>query len=235
MSRAAAVAFLALLAGGCEIFESWKYKSYPPNPFPDIKVVAVFPVMNQTKDATIDGDEFANILANELAKFSGFRPIRPQMLRQAMAPGEKGPSTVEEALQFGRRLQADAILACSVTDYDPYMPPRISVSVQFLRVSGRRLSGADIDRLVQSASWKRGPYPMSKDRAGHYVASFEDVYDAHEERIRSELTQYAQAQGSADTPFTEDREFLAVQSRYLQFVSNQVINHILEVAPVDGP
>lgn len=234
MIRAFAFVILALLSGGCESSESRNYKSYPPNPFPDIKVVAIFPVLNQTRDAAVDGDEFANIIANELAKFSGFRTIRPQVFRQAMAPGEKGPSTVEEALQFGRRLQADAILVCSVTDYDAYTPPRISISVQFLRVSAKRMSGADIDNLVQSASWRSGPYPMSKDRTGHWIASFEDIYDAHEKRIREELTWYAKTQESTDAAFTDDREFLAVQSRYLQFVSNRMIRHIFEVAAI-GP
>jgi hypothetical protein len=222
---------ILLLTGGCNFLESWKYKVYPPNPFPDIETVAVLPFINQTASAQIDGVEMGNLMANELAKFVGLRPLRPQLIRQALG-NAKGPSTVEEAIQLGRRLQADAVIAVAVTDYDPYVPPRLSVSVQFLRVSARRLAAADVDRLVQSASWRRGPMAMPRDRAGHWVAAFEDVYDAHEERIRVELSQYAQAQEGSDTPFTGDREFLAVQSRFVQFVCNQVIHHVFDEAGV---
>jgi hypothetical protein len=226
MKRVMAHSLAALFLTSCGCLESWKYKFYPPNPFEDIEVVAILPFINQTHNAVIDGEEFGNILASELAKFDGFRPVRPQMLRLAMAPGEKGPSTVEEALNLARRVKADAVLACAVTDYDPYMPPKVAVSVQFLRVASRRMDVSDVDALTRSASWRRGPFVMSRERAGHFMASFETVYDAHEERIRWELSQYVQAQEAGDTPFTGDREFLFVQSRFMQFVSNQVIHRI---------
>jgi hypothetical protein len=232
MIRALAFALLATALCSCEYFESWKYKTYPPNPFPDLQTIAVLPFINQTQAAKFDGDEIGNIMANELAKFAGFRPIRPQMIRAALAGG-KGPSSMDEAVQLGRRLQADALLVCAVTDLEAYVPPRMSVAVQFLRVSARKISAADVDRMVQSASWRKGPLPMTREKAGHAVASFEDVYDAHEERIRQELVQYAQAQEGSDTPFTDEREFMSVQPRFQQFVCNQIINHIIEVAVLE--
>ena len=81
--------------------------------------------------------------------------------------------------------------------------------------------------MVQSASWRRGPLTMSRGHAGHLLAAFETVLDSHEERIRKELIAYSHAQVERDTPFREEGEFLAVQSKYQQFVSNQVINDII--------
>jgi hypothetical protein len=222
MSRAAAA--VLLLAAGCSA-ESWKYKEYPPNPYPDLQSVAVLPIFNQTGKPAFDGEEFGNILASEMLKFPGFRAVRPSALR---ASGQALPRSVEEALKLGRSLKVDAVLIAAVTDYDPYDPPRVAVSVQFLRTSSRDLGKNDIDRLVQSASWRRGPFEIPRDRAGHWVAAFENVYDAHEERIRTELLAYAQAQEGSDSAFLGEHEFLAVQSRYFQFVSNQVLNHIFE-------
>lgn len=217
-------ALLLLALSGCGV---GKYEEYPANPYPDIETVAVLPVFNHSNQPAFDGEEAGNILASELLKFPGFRAVRPAALR---ASGEPPPRSVEDAVRLGRRLKVDAVLVAVVTDHDPYDPPRTSMAVQFLRTSNRVVSSADIDRLVQSSSWRKGPLEMSRDRAGHWIAAFEGVYDAHEERIRREVVQYAKAQQGSDTAFREEREFLAVQSRWLQFVSNQVLNRLIGMA-----
>jgi hypothetical protein len=218
-----ALAALVLL-GGCAL-ESGKYKSYPPNPYPDLHVVAVLPFINQTRELRLDVIEMANLLANEITKFEGFRVVRPM---QIVSAGGGIPTSSEEALRWGRAAKADAVLVVAVTDYDPFEPPRIALSLQFLRVQGRSISSADIDKIVQSASWRRGPLAMGRDKAPNWIDAFETVYDAHEERIRKELVAYSQAQVDSDSPFTREREFMAVQSRWLQFVSNQILNRLFE-------
>jgi len=218
-------AFLLLVLGGCH-FKSWKYTVYPPNPYPDIHVVAVLPFVNQSSETRINGVEFANIMASELTKFEGFRVIRPLAIQASLDPGE-AIRTADDALRVGRRQKADAIIVTAITDYDPYVPPRIGISVQFLRVAGRTMSSREIDQIVQSPSWRRGPYALTPEKAGNWITAFEDFYDAHEERIRKEVVAYSDAQRETDTPFVGENEFLAVQPRYMQFVANQVLNHIM--------
>ena len=195
-----------------------------PEPLPPITVVAVLPFANQA-NGSFDGDEFGNILASELAKIAGVRVVRPSQIRAELQPGETLTS-ITDAVRAGRRARADAVMACSITDYDPYDPPKVGVSVQFLRVSVQALGAPDLDRLMQSASWKRGPLTM--DRAGHGIAAFEEIYDAHEGRTRSDLIAYARKQVEGDSAFAHEREFLAVQSRYLQFVSSRVVRRAWE-------
>ena len=222
MKRILVLAALALSA--CAPPESFRYKSYPAYPWSGLETVAVLPVWNQTR-VPFDGLEFGNILASELAKFEGVRIIRPILL------GNPEFKTADDVIKFGRSIKVDAILVCAITDYDPYNPPKIAVSVQCLRVSGRKMAGGDIDELTRSASWRKGPLALSRNHAGNFVAQFETVYDAHEERIRREVLAYAQAQEEGDTPFQGDREFLSVQTRYFQFVSNQLINQLFFLAP----
>jgi hypothetical protein len=221
-----------LLMGGC-VFESTKYKSYPPNPYAEINVVAVLPFINQTRESRLDTIEMANVLASELTKFEGFRVVRPlQFFPTAGGTTSPGvPSSAEEAIRWGRGAKADAVLVAAVTDYDPFEPPKIGISVQFLRVQGRSISAADIDRIVQSASWRRGPLALGRDKAPNWIDAFEVVYDAHEERIRKELIAYSQAQMDTDSAFSREREFTAVQPRFLQFVSNQVLNRLFARTP----
>ncbi|MBI3855710.1 MAG: hypothetical protein HY293_08475 [Planctomycetes bacterium] len=206
MRRAAA---LLILVAGCAPVER--------RDEPEIRVVAVLPFADQTGGSGFDADEFANILASELVKLGGIRVIRPAQIR---ATGE-AIASADDAIRIGRRVRADAVLACAITDYDPYDPPRIAVSAQFLRVAAGPLSGQDLDRLLQSGSWHRGPLTLSRDRAGHALIAFEEVYDSREKSTRHALREFAE--GRVDS----ERELLAVQSRYLQFVSNRMISRML--------
>ena len=209
MKRAAA---LLLLLAGCEPFEP-----LPEEALPSIRVVAVLPFADQTGGSSFDADEFANILASELVRACKIRVIRPAQIRAA---GEE-ISTAADAVRIGRRVRADAVLACAITEYDPYDPPKVAITAQFLRVNAGPLSSQDLDRIVQSGSWRRGPLAMSRDGAAHAMVAFEEVYDSREKGTRQALQQYVR--GRVET----EGEILAIQSRYLQFVSNRMINRML--------
>lgn len=221
-------AALILLAGCGRQMDHLEDDEYP---IADLGVIAVLPFVNQT-GSSFDAEEFGNILASELVKIGGGRVIRPAQIRLACAPGDTLRSA-DDAVRLGRRVRADAVLACAITDYDPYDPPKVAVSAQLFRVAAGSMSGRDLDRLLQSGSWRHGPLTLSRDRAGHALAAFEDVYDAHDSNTRRALRGYIRGQVRDDSPFGE-REFLAVQPRYLQFVSSQVIHRAMEILASHG-
>jgi len=195
-----ALALLLLLAGCAEV------RTRPEEP---LRVIAVLPFVDQTGGATFDGVEFANILASELVK-AGFRVVRPAQIGAV--------ATTDEAIRAGRKLRADAILACAITEYDPYDPPRVAIAAQMLSVEAAPQSGQDLDKMLQSGSWRRGPLAY---RAGHALAAFEAIYDSRDRETRRALQEYVE--GRSETA----REVLAVQSRYLQFVSSRMIQRVL--------
>jgi hypothetical protein len=211
---------LALLAG-CQALSS------PAADRHEIHLVAILPFVNETGNSTLDGEAFGAILASEFVKAAGVRAIRPAQIRAALNPGEQ-VRTLDDALRVARRLGADTVLACAVTDYDPYDPPRVAVHAQLLRAESRTMSAEDVDRLIQSASWQKGPLQLSRDRAGHALAAFEEVYDARDRSTRRLLTSYAERSSLRET------EFLAIQPRYLEFVSNQIIVRTWELARPHG-
>jgi len=198
-----ALACLILLAAGCA-------EARPEEP--SYRVIAVLPFADRTNGG-FDGDEFANILASELVK-AGFRVIRPAQIGAPV-------TTADEAIRIARRHRADVILACAITEYDPYDPPKVAISAQFLRVEAGPRSGEDLDRMLQSGSWHKGPLSMSRDRAGHALAAFEEVYDSRDRETRRALHEYVEGRAESE------REILAVQSRYLQFVSSRMIQRVL--------
>jgi integrase len=189
----------------------------------ETRLVAILPFFDQTGRSDFDGEEFGSILASEFIKASGVSALRPSQLRAAMAPGEK-IATVADAVRVARKLGADTVLACSITDYDPYDPPRISVHTQLLGTEPRTLSTQDLDVLLQSASWHKGPLPLTRDGARHALAAFEEVYDARDSGTRRLLRAYAEKTAMRES------ELLAVQPRYLQFVSTQIILRVRETA-----
>ncbi len=220
----------ALLAGspGCR-------PPVKPCPIPeDLRTVAVLPFVSRAPIGREAVEEFSDIFASEWVKTAGVRVVRPAAIAPSIGPGRQTLS-LEEAVRLARGVKADAFVTAAVTDYDPYEPPRIGLSVQFLRTSAQSLSGPEVDRLVQSASWRCGPLPLGREAAGHWIAAFERVYDAHDRRVRSELCAYAGGHEAGDTPFGREREFLAVQPRYMQFVSNQIIREILRSSRDDEP
>jgi hypothetical protein len=214
--KRATILALTLLTAGCidEVREEL--------PLSDLGVVAVLPIVNRTS-VGFDGDEFADILASELVKAGSGPVIRPAQIRAAAESGESIRSA-EDGVRLGRRVRADVVIACAITDYDPYDPPKVAISTQVLRVAGGSRSVQDLDRLLQSGSWQRGALTMSRGGAAHALAAWEDVYDAQDPRTRRTLRGYASGRDSA---FNGEREFLAVQSRYLQFVSAQVVYRLI--------
>lgn len=201
--RRAPLLVLALIAGCRDVDPE------PQRMAGETRQVAILPFVDETGRAGFDGDEFGEILANEFVKTRGVRVIRPAHLKSL---GDKIES-VGDALRVARKLGADTVLACAVTDYDPYDPPRIGVHVQVLRTEPRTLSTRDLDVLLQSASWKKGPLPLTRDHAAHAVTAFEAIYDAREAATRSKV------EAAAVRP----SEVYAVQSRWLQFVSTQLL------------
>ena len=216
-------ALAAFLLAGC----AFDGLGQPSDSRAEIRIIAIMPFRNATEDARFDGTEMANILALEVAKTTRLRAIRPHELREFLDPGDD-LTRVDDSLRAARRAKVQAILALKVTDLDPYDPPRIALSVQLLLTESRALSEAQIDAIAGSASWKRGAFALPREKAGHGEEAFEIVYDAREEQTRRKLVSYARGHAPADSPLLPEQEYLAVQSRYLQFVSSDLLSRLFE-------
>lgn len=226
MKRFGAIVLLALAS--CDLFRSTKYDTFPENPYSDLSSILVLPFLNQST-TPFDGDELGNICASELAKFSGFRVFRPHHARMHVKPGEP-VATLEDVLRIAKALKADAVLAVAVTDYDPYNPPKVALTVQLIRVSARSVSGEDIDLYTRLPSWHALPFPLTSQQAGHHGGVFDVVVDAHARMVQDEIDRYLDSQNRDELGFKDLREFLMVQSRFMQFVSSQILLRLFEAA-----
>lgn len=219
---------LVVLTSGCGHIRSSKYDAYPGNPFQDVKTVAVFPFVNETP-AQVDGMEFAEIFSTELVKFPGFKVIRPNIVAARAMEQNAKLDSVSDLLKFGRTLKADAVIVASITDFDPYRPPRIALSIQMFRVE-HSSTARDINTMVQSATWSHRPMQLRNEDAPYVIAATEEVYDSHNSSVRDEVQAYADSQNMDDYGYINGTQFLAITTRYMQFVSGQMLIHIFDLS-----
>jgi hypothetical protein len=229
-------ALAAFAAGGCASFN--KYASNPKNPFPDIRTVAVLPVMDQTGAMLRPEllEEMGNTLASELASFPGFAVIRPQKLA-ALAREKRmpAPARLQDAVDLARAAGADAALVASVTEWKGYPPPRLGLAVEFLRTQAWHLESRDIDRWTQTGR----PFVVERDQAGHVLAALERVVDSHHSGWRGEIETFADAHSDKDLAFPDGAQFVLVDRYFFQFASNWMLREIVAMhaappAPAGG-
>ena len=121
---------------GCNFIPDIKHKPQYHNPFPQISKVAILPFRNQGQDATLSGARVSLAYYNELQSIRGFEVIPCGVVENQLAYFEtqvlRHPiMTPVDFQQFAKHLGVDAVLQGSVTDYDAYYPPRITIKVNW--------------------------------------------------------------------------------------------------------
>lgn len=230
----------ALVLAGCSALTAvgpGPYASYPANPYAGIRSIAVLPV-RQSVDAPhpVDTAKFGTIFSTELAKFPGVRVVRPGTLAPAVGM-LRGPLTVDDALLLAEKVQADAVIAMTVTDYDPYSPPKMSVQVEVIsaRAAAPETASFSIDALVRSGQWGELPVAMDPAKAGHFPAVFELVRDGGFKPTRHAARQFAAASSADDVPFSQPHDDSTIyrSDRFWEFVSNEIVREFFKHAPND--
>src|SRR6478736_8267009 len=129
-----ALAMLACIAtSGCMAIPDRILEPQFHNPFPQIYRVAVLPFFNQSAEPTVDGDAVAMAYYNELQNIPGFEVmpvgVARQMLAASIAATGREPRSGVEFQRLARLMGVDAVLVGSITEYSPYYPPRMGLSV----------------------------------------------------------------------------------------------------------
>ncbi|WP_231691189.1 hypothetical protein [Aureliella helgolandensis] len=118
-------------ATGCSLFPDVRHKPQLLNPFPQIKRVAVLPFFNQSEDPTLSGERVALAYMNEVQAIRGFEVLPLGVVKSKLATYQGPLSEGEHFQEFARYLDVDAVLIGSITDYDSYYPPRMSLAVNW--------------------------------------------------------------------------------------------------------
>jgi hypothetical protein len=128
-------AVLSSLTGCHALFPDISHEPLVHNPFPQLSRVAVAPFFNQSDEATVDGRQFALAYFGELQSVPGYEVVPLGVVEEAMLDHQIDLSRAGEARRLGRILGVDAVVIGSVTDYDPYYPPRCGLRVEWYSVN----------------------------------------------------------------------------------------------------
>jgi hypothetical protein len=127
------VATLMLISGlsGCAFFPDIRHKPQVINPFPQITTVAVLPFFNQSQEPTLSGQRVAEAYMHELQSIRGFQVLPIGVVQGKILELNRPLATGQDFQALAQHMGVDAVLVGSITDYEAYYPPRMTIKVSW--------------------------------------------------------------------------------------------------------
>lgn len=166
------------------------------------RIIAVAPVINLSGASDVDTIRLTDWLAAEVLAFRGIGVVPVNLTLATLNElGIDGVASPAEAYALADALGADAALVTALTDYDPYHPPRVGIIMQwYQRDSANRMpSGTDPVSASRQAS-DRSAIAQQVELAPPLV-QIQRVYDADHQLTLSEVRQYADQRGGAQSVY----------------------------------
>ncbi|MEM6687882.1 MAG: hypothetical protein AAF664_00555 [Planctomycetota bacterium] len=125
---------LVSLLGGCRYLPHPRVRERFHNPFPQLKLVAVVPFYNQSDSPTLDADAVTNAYYEAIQSVPGFEVLPVTATQQAInsyALMHGMPRDGQDFQALAKHLDVEAIVVGSVTDFDPFYPPRMAITTHW--------------------------------------------------------------------------------------------------------
>ena len=149
------------------------------------------------------------------------------MLAVLLSEGLEQVASPTHALEIARTVGANAILVFSVTDYDPYDPPRIGISAQLYGAgTGSGVGSLDPVALSRAGRMSASP-PRRAGRHRRVIAETQYVFDASHGSIIAGIKRYAALRGADESPFGW-RRYVVSQQGFIQYCCHATIQKLLD-------
>ncbi len=198
------------------------------NPYPQPRSLAVVPFINQSGSEDLDVLAVTDEFYTELQLVEGFTVVPVNRVLAAMNQlGLTGISSPDDAFSIADNLGVDSVIIGSITQYDPYPPPRVGMAVQLYVREQRKNTSASDDpfkpgTLVRQAQPFEMPYgPELRPRAG-----LARIIDADQKDVVERLKKYAQSRTGQQRPASW-RSY-TTQRNYLRFVAHEIIGELID-------
>jgi len=130
-------AWLVALAGlicsfaGCAFIPDVRRKPQLINPFPQITTVAILPFFNQSQEPTLSGQRVAEAYMHELQSVRGFQVLPIGVVQGKVMEFNRPLTTGQDFQALAQFMGVDAVMVGSITDYQAYYPPRMTMKVSW--------------------------------------------------------------------------------------------------------
>lgn len=214
--------------GGCAVV----HRAEPaaaviPNDWMQPVTIAVAPAINQSGSVDFDPDRFADRMATELSYAEGVSVIPVSRVLAALsASGHSQVTSPAHASELARAVGADAILVFSVTDYDPYDPPRIGLTAQ-LYGSGTRPNVGSLDPTVLSRLGRLASTPeRQRPNRRRLLAETQQMFDASHNAVVADIQRFASIRGADGSPYGW-RRYVVSQQAFMEYCCFATIRALL--------
>jgi hypothetical protein len=194
---------------------------------------AVAPLNNESGTSAADVMKISDAMVSKVQEVRGVSCI--PMNRTLLAMRRLGMSRVSspaDAVKLAEALGVDAIIAGSITAYDPYDPPRIGLTLGLFqrpeRTGGDDRS-PDAIRLLTKAGQEREVKSSAFGLQPKSVVS--TLYDARNHETLMQVRRYAVGRMDASSPMGW-RAYTLRTGLYIEFVTAQAISELLDAERV---
>jgi hypothetical protein len=203
----AASVCLALLSGCAAVPERHVQPVYH-NPFPQLHRVAVLPFFNQSHEPTVDGDAMALAYYNELQAIQGFEVMPVGVARRLLEASRIRPQTGSDFQELARLMRVDAVIVGSVTEYSPYYPPRLGLSIDWYAANpgyhpipaGYGLPwGTAEEEFIPSKLVKEAEFSLAREQLKLQTPAYDEQEKRAQQAKNEEFQQSADKQASYES------------------------------------
>ena len=189
------------------------------------QVWVVLPWNNESGTAQVDTLGMADALAGEVDQVHGLYAVPVNRTLRVMRDlGLDGVRTPEEARLVMEALNADGLIAGTVTSYDPYPPVTLGVVAE-LHTQHSRADAILLDPVRLSRSDSRARM-MTSDHPRPSLAVAGGTFHAAHHDVRAALLEYGRGRSEPDSAYGP--EIYAVEmDRYVRFVSHLILTELL--------
>lgn len=190
------------------------------------QVWAVAPVINLSGKRQVDPILQADLLYQQLQAVQGLTVIPVDRTIQAMAAMQIAEiSSIEEALALCEALGVDGLIVTTITQFDPYNPPKIGAAMQLFRTGRAEAAAVDVNVLARAAA-DTAASPLPSPLATGPMVQVVGMYDAANGSVRQAVIDYARGRSDPSGPLG-DKEYFVSTDRYAGFVYRQLLEQLL--------
>jgi len=199
-------------------------------PYGERQIWAIAPLRNETGSLHPDGLVMADQLARTFEQVEGIDVVPVNRVLEAMdALQMTGVRTREDAIRLREALAVDALVVGSMTQYDPYDPPKFGLALD-LYAWPNDPAGNGLD--IRGLSWAptsdgAGINRRTLTRPDQPVTSVSGYFDAAGIGTKQLIDNYAYGRGATNNILHERRLYTINMNLFQEFVGHEVASQLI--------
>ncbi|HEX8322299.1 MAG TPA: hypothetical protein VF595_00175 [Tepidisphaeraceae bacterium] len=212
-----------LISGGCAAAPQYGRERGLALPGPKQKVWAVAPVVNLSGQQGVDPLLQADLVYQQLQTVAGLTVVPVDRVAQVYAAaGMEQIQSAEQAHAVIDALGCDGLVVMTVTQFDPYNPPKVGAAMQLFERDESRLTGPDPQQMLRAAT----PGPETSLPRQNDFTQVVGMYDSTNGTVRDALNAYARGRHEPAGPMGA-KEYFASMDRFCGFAYYSLTESLL--------